>query len=140
MDRKEIEDEYFKLLNGKSNSDLNRMLSNVIESINTINQQFDDYPEETQMMICSTYLLYEFLRKYIMIRKYRLCANWFINAFIPLVKKLNRGFEIIKPPLIANLVDKIFSGELSHYQARQIFPHLVDCETFEEALKITNLK
>jgi Asp-tRNA(Asn)/Glu-tRNA(Gln) amidotransferase B subunit len=133
----EIAKEYFKeIFCSYSNPDLVRMMSNTAASLGTIDIPIDEYPEDTILLIHQTYFLFEALSEYIMVRKYQLLAKWFINKLIPLSKKLKRDIStLVAPELMLTLLDKVFSGELSDYQARQIFPYLVDSETFEEAFK-----
>ena len=133
----EIAKKYFyEIFSSYSNPDLHRMMSNTVASLSTIDIPIDEYPENTKLLIHQTYFLFEALSKYITVRKYQLLAKWFINALIPLSKKLKRDITtLVTPELMWSLLDKVFNGELTHYQAKRIFPHLVDCETFEEALK-----
>jgi len=133
----EIANKYFyNIFSSYSNPDLHRMMSNIVTSLSTIDKPINEYPEDTKLLIHQMYFLFDALSKYITVRKNQLLAKWFINKLIPLSKKLNRDIStLIKHELILVLLDKVFNGELTNYQAKQIFPHLVDSKTFEEALK-----
>lgn len=137
MTVQEFENECLRLLSGKSNKELYKLLCNTFNSLSSMDKPLEEYPDEIKKLIITTYLINQEVLKILKTRWLNFSEKWFNENYLSFQRKCTRKHKewYIEPNLLGDLVHRIFIGEIQYKNGVKLLPYLVDSETFEEALK-----